>query len=268
MALNLVGFDSAWSDNPRAPGAICAIRLDADAPPIFDPPRQAGFEAARAFVLARHRAGDLTLLAIDQPTIVPNAGGARPVERAVASLMSYSGGGIQPAFRGKAPMFGDGAPIWRFLAEMRFVDDPQAACEADEGGFVMEVFPALAMLGLDPTFMVGRGCGPRYNPSRATFKLTAWQAVCRATAREARRLGLGSVAEWCDSLDAESKPRKRTQDELDAVICLVVAARWRWARASCLMIGDGAHGYIVAPVSPETRAYLTRAAKRCDVAVA
>ena len=260
MAVNLVGFDSAWADNPGRPGAICAVRLADGVPERFDVPRQADFAAARTFIGERHRPGDLTLVAIDQPTIVPNMNGARPVDRAVASLMSFSGGGIQPAYRSKATMFGDGAPIWRFLADLGFTDDPEAACRATSGGFVMEAFPALAVLGLNPSFTAAPRCGPRYNPGRPTFLLAAWIDVCAVVAGELRRLGLSGPAAWCDALAIDRKPSKREQDRLDAAICLLIAARWRFERGSCLMIGDLTHGYIVASVSPPTRERLCRAA--------
>ena len=269
MAVNLIGFDSAWADKPGKPGAICAMRLADDAPAGFDPPRLAGFDAARDLIRKRHRPGDLTLLAIDQPTIVANDTGARPVDRAVASLMSYSGGGIQPAFRGgsKAALFGDGAPIWRFLDDLAFTDDPEAVAREQSGGVVVEAFPALAVLGLDPRFTAAPRCGPRYNPSRPTFLLAAWADVCAAVASELRRLGLQETASWCDGLAVDRKPAKRVQDCLDAAICLLIAARWYFERDTCLMIGDRTGGTIVTPVSSSTRERLGRAAERCAVPV-
>ena len=260
MAVNLVGFDSAWADNPARLGAICAVRHAEGVPVRFEAPRLVDFAAAGAFIGALHRPGDLTLLAIDQPTIVPNVDGARPVERVVASLMSYSGGAIQPAFRSRTTMFGDNAPIWRFLSDLAFTDDPEASCGAGSGGFVLEVYPALAVLGLSPSFMSAPRLGPRYNPSRPTFQLTAWADVCAAVAGELARLGLPEPAEWCAALAVDRKPAKRVQDCLDAVICLLIAARWHLERDSCLMVGDLACGYIVAPVSSATRERLCRAA--------
>ena len=74
-ATNFVGFDSAWADNPKTKGAICSLRIEADAP-VFQPPELVGFDDARAFITRLHRPGDMTLVAIDQPTIVPNIVGA------------------------------------------------------------------------------------------------------------------------------------------------------------------------------------------------
>ncbi len=268
MAVNLVGFDSAWADNPRAPGAICAACLEPGGGIVFHAPRLVGFEAAAAFIEGLHGGDDLTLVGIDQPTIVPNAGGSRPAERVVAAVMSWSGGAIQPANRGKASMFGDGAPIWRFLDRLGFADDPEAAARATLGGFVMEVYPALALLSLDPAFAAAGKGGPRYNPGRKTFRQDAWGTVLAAAGREAAALRLDAAATWCAGLDAEARPRKATQDRLDAVLCLLIAKRWREERGRCAMIGDRDAGYIVAPVEACVRTRLEAAAMERGVPIA
>ena len=260
MAINLIGFDSAWSDQPKVPGAICGLRTKGDGTATFHAPTLVGFAEARVFVQSLHAPGDMTLVAIDQPTIVRNQTGMRPAERVVAGTMSWSGGGIQPAYRDKASMFGDGAPIWLFLDALGFTDDPERAATARSGGYVMEVYPALALLSLDDRFASAGKRGPRYNPARPTFRQDDWGGACDATEREAVRLGLPEAAAWCAGLDRAAKPRKAMQDRLDAILCLLIAARWRADRSSCAMIGDRAAGYIVAPMGDVVRKRLCDAA--------
>ena len=93
-----VGFDSAWTDKPNAPGAICSITYDDGRFTGFEPPRLASFPQALAFIRSVHGAGP-TLVAIDQPTIVPNATGMRPVDRRAASVLG--GGACNPPIAGK-----------------------------------------------------------------------------------------------------------------------------------------------------------------------
>ena len=164
-------------------------------------------------------------------------------------------------------MFGDGAPIWRFLDALAVIDDPEAAVDATSGLFVMESYPALALLSLDPAFVAAGKSGPRYNPGRPTFSQNAWRAVRAAATREATRLGLPRVATWCRALDPDAKPRKAKQDELDSILCLLIAVRWRRERASCVMIGDLRGGYIVTPVADVVRGRLEMAANARGVAI-
>jgi predicted RNase H-like nuclease len=85
---SIIGFDSAWTDNPRAPGAICTIRIERAGRRTLVPPRLASFDEARAAIEAESAISDLRLVALDQPTLVPNATGMRPVDRVAASLIS------------------------------------------------------------------------------------------------------------------------------------------------------------------------------------
>ena len=56
-----------------------------------------------------------TIVLLDQPTIVMNATGQRPVENIVGSPVSLRYGGMQPAYTGRHEMFGEDAPVWSFL---------------------------------------------------------------------------------------------------------------------------------------------------------
>ena len=185
-----------------------------------------------------------TLVAIDQPTIVPNATGMRPVDRVAASLVSWLGGGVQPANRGKIGMFDDAAPIWRFLAALNGIEDPEGARTAEEGLYYFEVFPALALASIGESFF-GRLAAPRYNPARRkTFRKADWDRVLAAVATDARRVGCGPLAEWCDELASDRPPLKADQDKLGAAICLLVALRWRLEpREASMMIGNKESGY-------------------------
>lgn len=118
LPATFIGFDSAWADNPKAPGAICSISFNGSTFTGFLPPRLVGFAGASEFIRSAPPGEGPTVLALDQPTIVPNATGMRPVEKVVATLVSWIGGGVQPANRGRRGMFDDGAPVWRFLSDL------------------------------------------------------------------------------------------------------------------------------------------------------
>jgi len=267
--LIVVGFDSAWMDNPKAPGAICAIRFDEAAVPLFVQPQLVGFDGALAFITAERQGHRLCLVALDQPSVVPNDTGCRPAERVAASVISFIGGGVQPANRSKAAMFGDAAPVWRFLKALGAVQDPIAVA-AIKAGFgagllLIEVFPALALPGFEPAFATRLGA-PKYNPGhRRRFRIADWRAVCATVARVAAGLGIAPMVAWAEAMGALETPRKADQDRLDAAICALVGLIWRDGGWPAAMIGDPKQGFIVTPVSEPTGARLERAARERQV---
>jgi len=196
MSVNFIGFDSAWTDNPIMPGAICSLSYDGKCFNKFNVPTLVCLSQALEFIRKIHVSGQLTLIAIDQPTIVPNLSGMRPGERVAASAISWLGGGIQPANRSKIGMFDDGAPLWEFLRDLEATEDPERARLADSGLYIIEVFPALAL----PTFhedFCGRLRGPRYNPARRkTFRHADWVRANEVLATEAQSFDCRAFDIW------------------------------------------------------------------------
>jgi predicted RNase H-like nuclease len=192
----------------------------------------------------------------------------RPVDRVAASVISWIGGGVQPANRSKEGMFDDAAPIWSFKQRLGATEDPERARTAPSGLFLVEVFPALALLSLDDGFF-GRLSGPRYNPQRRkTFKIADWQAVVGAVRRFVDDNAIEDVDNWLDSVALLSRPTKPDQDKLDALLCAIIGLHWLIRdRSDSVRIGDSLSGYMVAPASPELVARLRAAGKRYGVPV-
>jgi predicted RNase H-like nuclease len=250
-----IGFDSAWTD--RNKGAICAVGLENSKPAWFHEPRCVSFGQALAFVLENRSLNGVTLVAIDQPIIVKNVTGMRPVDRVAASFISWLGGGVQPANRGRRGMFCDASPIWRFIDGLGAVQNPEYARAASEGLYLIEVFPALALASFDSSFC-GRLCAPKYNPARRkTFRLHDFARVALAAAKVAGDFGCSSLAQWCHDCASNLRPRKADQDMLDCALCLFIGMHWRLRPASAsLLLGNQQEGYIVTPVTAAVRARL------------
>ncbi len=244
----VVGFDSAWTDRPKKPGAICAVTLTGGNIIAHHPPRLVSFVEALEFINEIAAKSSVLLVALDQPTVVPNQTGSRPVERVAASVISWMGGGVQPANRGKVGMFDDEAPIWRFIQGLGALQLPEKARTATQGRYIIEVFPALALAALDSEFFQRLGA-PRYNPERPTFKSNDWGRVISAVHREAKRLGFDEIANWVEGFNLNSV-KKADQDQLDSIICLLIGLRWRLEpRNASAMLGTVEKGYIVTPTT-------------------
>jgi predicted RNase H-like nuclease len=266
----LIGFDSAWTDNLKNPGAITACVLDGSPHSTFIPPHLATFGEALQFILKLTAEADYTLIAIDQPTVVPNHDSCRPVDRVAGSLISTLGGGVQPARRGGsgASMFGDNAPIWRFLATLNAIQNPIQARKAITGCYVVEVFPALALPAIVPALW-NRGRGAKYNPAnRKKFDPNDWSIVASGVAAFAHNLASPDLADWLDGESSRKNLRKADQDKLDAAICLAIAISWRYgAERETLLIGDERTGYMATITSAQSRAFLVKAAEKRGVAI-
>lgn len=259
----IFGFDSAWSD--KSPGAICALAFDQKGKGTFHAPKPVHFAGALDYIRARGQSHTCVIVAIDQPTIVPNETGMRPAEKVAGGLLGLTGGGVQPANRKKKDMFGNCAPIWKFEDELGAEDDPERARFADRGTYLIEVFPALALPGLADTF-AKRGGAPKYNPRNSKFCQKDWIGVVVETAGVAHALGLPDAGLWCSKLPTKSKATKSDQDCLDAVICALVGFIWRaCAQNVSAVIGDTDNGYMVTPVSTATDKILQEAAGKKGV---
>jgi predicted RNase H-like nuclease len=98
MSTLLVGFDSAWT--PAMMGAIVGVlRLDDGTYRELGIPAPATYADAERILLKWQAdlSPSMTIILLDQPTIVRNASGQRPVENIVASPVSLRFGGVQPA---------------------------------------------------------------------------------------------------------------------------------------------------------------------------
>jgi predicted RNase H-like nuclease len=254
----IFGFDSAWTD--RVKGAICSMSFDADHRQKFCEPELVSFSEATEFIEEKSKGLSYCLVALDQPTIVNNTTGSRPVDKIAASLISFVGGGVQPANKSKKAMFGPEAPIWIFKDKLKAKDDPEQAQSAVDGNFLIEVFPALTLTAWNPKFAQRLGA-PKYNPAnRRRFNMNDWLAVHSTIEQKATKMGLSSVADWVRGSSKNIAPRKADQDKLDSIICLMAGITWRVGNISdSMLLGDVDTGFIATPVSEETRVRLEKA---------
>jgi len=247
MTTLLVGFDSAWT-RTNSGALIGVLRADNGRFQELGPPQVVNYTEAENTILAwqAQRKPAATIVLLDQPTIVKNAAGQRPVENLVGSAVSLRYGGMQPANTARKEMFGKDAPVWRFLTRFGGPADP---FEPLAGTRVFETYPVLTMIALGWTLPDKRPAGrlPRYNPERRkTFSIFDWQHVCGEASSAFRERELLGVARWLDDAARSTPPRKSDQDGLDACICLLVALYLAELR-ECLMVGDQDTGYIVVP---------------------
>lgn len=261
MTTLLVGFDSAWT--PTNSGALVGVlHLDDGTFREIGPPQIVNYSEAEGVILGwqGERVLTATIVLLDQPTIVKNAAGQRPVENLVGSPVSLRYGGMQPANTAKKKMFGEEAPVWRFLARFGGPADP---LEPVTDTRVFETYPVLTMIALGWMLPDSRPAGrlPKYNPMRKkTFSISDWQHVCGLASGAFRERKLAGIVRWLDDAARNTSPCKNDQDGLDAYLCLLVALHLA-ERKDCLMVGNRQSGYIVVPYDAGLR---TELEARCN----
>ena len=180
MATLLVGFDSAWTTT-NSGALVGVLQLDDGTFKELGQPQTVDYSCAEAAILRwqAEQTPTSTIVLLDQPTIVKNVVGQRPVENLVGSPVGRRYGGMQPANTAREKMFCSEAPIWPFLTRFGGPADPLSPVVDTR---VSETYPVLAIIALDWALPDHRIMGrlPKYNPSRRnTFSISDWQHLCK-----------------------------------------------------------------------------------------
>jgi predicted RNase H-like nuclease len=237
----LVGFDSAWTA-ANSGALVGALYLSDGTFQSLGLPQAVNFAQATEVIQQWQSASvTQTIILLDQPTVVTNKGGQRPVENIVGNPVGRRHGGVQPSNTGKLSMFGPDAPVWPFVRRFGLPQDPLTYQGRSQ---VIETYPVLTMIALGWT-MDPAGRLPKYNPRRPGFSLADWQFVCEK-ARIEIEPALPTIGDWLRGLHRNPDPGKRDQDYLDACICLIVAIHLVRGH-TCMMVGNRENGYMVVP---------------------
>jgi len=264
MKISIVGFDSAWSASNE--GAICAASIDAvGVIELSVAPTTSSFQFATDVIDRTKNDSDRTIVFLDQPHIVRNRRGSRPVERIVSSLVGRMLGGVQRSATeqppSRVPMFGPNAPVWGFINRYGGPGNPFVMNE--QPVVIYETYPVLYLIASN--WLIEREhrlpCLPKYNPARpSTFSKNDWQFVCNRAAQLAGELAIDELAKWLIDLACIDKPNKQLQDKLDSAICLLQAIEWYFID-EYLVIGDFETGYMLSKTNAEIEDCLR---VRCD----
>ena len=152
---------------------------------------------------------------------------------------------------------------------LKAVENPVEATTAKAGRYLVEVFPALALPSCCEDFC-RQGGAAKYNPeNRKKFRSGDWKKVATIAAEMAREFACEGAEEWCVRMAGRNgeELRKSHQDELDAVLCLMIALRWKFRRKECVMIGDLENGYMITPACTSVRERLKLSANKRGVPI-
>lgn len=246
--MHYVGIDLAWGE--RQPTGLAV--LDADG-------RLAHVSAVRTdeevtAALAAYVAGDC-LVAIDAPLVVKNATGSRPAEKALSKDFRRFDAGTHPSNTGK-PEFAAGSRGARVAKALGLDIDPRSG----RSRRAIEVYPhaaSIVLFGLDKILRYKNKPGRDLELLRAELLVLMGHVEATVTTDETWA-GLRAQVEGA----TRKSELRRVEDQVDAVVCAVVAMVAHRTPDLVTTYGDLDTGYIVTPTlgSAPTRTDVVRAA--------
>jgi predicted RNase H-like nuclease len=238
-----LGLDLAWSE--RNPSGLAALEADGTLACVRADLRS----DAEILRWVRRWLGGSGVVAIDMPTIVPNAAGARPCERELQQRFRRQHAGPYPANRGLGP-FADGGRAARMIAALAadgLVENPADFRPGDPRNVAIEVFPHAAHVVF---FARERIFKYKRKPAHRDY-LAEWGRY-RAALATLARADPPLVLDARIPLELTSaRGYKAWDDTLDALTCAYVGAfvhRWGLQPPHVEVVGDLAGGYIVVPL--------------------
>lgn len=183
------------------------------------------------------------LIAVDAPTLIPNATGMRECDRLAHRYFGKYDAGCYPANQGRP--FAPALIEFGLALEARgFHHAPQLAPQAP-GRYQIELFPHPATIHLFRLSKILKYKKGRIAQRRAELaKLRSLQLATFPTLTPALSLKDTDLP----MLPTGGKALKVAEDQLDSLTCAYAGAHWWWwGLARNWVLGDAAGGYIVVP---------------------
>ncbi len=240
--MRYIGVDLAWAG--RNPTGLAALD---DRGQLLDMVAVRTDDDIDAW-LRSYAEGDC-LVAIDAPIIVCNATGQRPCERLVSRYFGAYAAGAHPSNTSR-PYFADGTRAERMTTRHALDVDPASRSRRR----ALEVYPhpAIVMLfGLTRSLPYKNKRGRDLETLRvAQLRLLSFLEGL-STAEPALHL---DHPEWHAARESVERAAtkatlRRTEDQVDAVVCAYVALLAATRPEDVRVLGDTQRGYIVTPVT-------------------
>jgi predicted RNase H-like nuclease len=232
-----LGIDFGWMGKPSGLGALSwdgyALRLIAIE-------RRTGLNAVLDFV-DLHAADHPAMIAVDAPTVIPNATGMRDADKLMHRHFGKFHAGAYPANLGR-PHAANTVQLGRALEARGFLH-AAAIDPLQEGRYQIEVHPHAAtieLFDLPRILKYKKGLLASRREELARYRQLLLTCLSRLTPplldMELPEVPMRGVA------------LKELEDQMDAVLCAYIGAHWwYWGTARNLVCGTAATGYIVVP---------------------
>ncbi|MBV6622332.1 MAG: DUF429 domain-containing protein [Rivularia sp. (in: Bacteria)] len=245
--MKFLGIDLGWQSQPSG---LCCLELIDGKLELLSLDRKMEIADILAWIDNCVKTGENAIIAVDAPTLIPNATGSRLPDKLTHKYFGKYHAGCYPANLGLA--FAQRTVNFGLELESRgYLHAP--TIEAQKlGRYQIEVFPHPAIVklfGLEKILKYKKGkIGDRHLELK---KLYNYIIDILPTLEPSLDIESNSHFLKFDFLTAicTGKILKAAEDKLDSLICAYVAAYWwYWGEQRNLVLGDASTGYIVIPM--------------------
>jgi predicted RNase H-like nuclease len=237
--MKFIGVDLGWKSQPSG---LCCLELKEGKLQLLDLQRIEAITDILIWIEQTVKADEPTMIAVDAPTLIPNATGSRLPDKLTHKYFGKYHAGCYPAnqnlpFASRTIQFG------LDLESRGFVHAPTITAK-QPGRYQIEVFPHPAIVnlfGLDKILKYKKGrLSDRY------LELTKLYNYLTLTLPQLEPVL--DLADFSLEIPTTGTAMKETEDKLDSIICAYVGAHWWfWGTERNLVLGDHTTGYIVIP---------------------
>jgi predicted RNase H-like nuclease len=244
--MKFLGVDLGWRSQPSG---LCCLEWQNDRLHLRELQRLDAIADVLTWVDHQVRADESAGIAVDAPTLIPNATGMRLPDRLTHKHFGRYHAGCYPANLGLP--FAERTVAFGLSLEARgFAHAPKLEPQQPHR-YQIEVFPHPAIVhlfGLDRILKYKKG---KLADRRAEL-LKLRQYILTVLPR--LEPGLEIENAMLPAVPFKGTELKALEDQLDSLICAYVAAHWwYWGLARNLVLGEYDTGYIVVPAPTDVR---------------
>jgi predicted RNase H-like nuclease len=239
--MKFIGVDLGWSSG--ATGLAC-LQWQVDYLEILELTLLEELEDILAWIDRWLPEGEAGLVAVDAPTLIPNATGTRLSDRLTHQYFGRYHAGCYPANLGR-PFAARTVGFGESLRARGFRHAPTIKPQ-EKGRYQIEVFPHPATVNL---FDLPRIL--KYKKGKLGDRLAELQKlrkyIVTILPQITPKLSLNSLFPSIEP-KITTKKLKSLEDRFDSLLCAYIAAHWWfWGSERNLVLGNGKTGYIVIP---------------------
>jgi predicted RNase H-like nuclease len=241
--MKFIGIDFGWKSQPSG---LCCLELIDGKLQILDLDRQDSLVDIFAWIDQTVQADQPGMIAVDAPTLIPNASGSRLPDRLTHKYFGKYHAGCYPAnqnlpFSDRTTNFG------LELASRGFKHAPTIAPQKP-GRYQIEVFPHPAIVNLFHLERILKYKKGRLSQRRLEL-MKLFNYILQVLPTQEPALSSLSLGDrFIPDVPYTGKALKQTEDKLDSLICAYVGAYWWfWGTQRNQVLGDLNTGYIVIP---------------------